>query len=283
MAWTNYAYVNGRFVPEAEATVSIFDRGFLYGDGCFETMRVYGGKIFRLERHQARLASGLKELQFELPVSEEDLRAVCVELVARNGILEGFVRVYLTRGTGEVGLPVGLVTQRTLVVIAQRRQFQQLSPFRAIIASYRVNGGSPLTGVKSANRLLYLLARLEAAQQNAHEAILLNEHGKAVEFTASNLFVIKNGELFTPPLSDGALPGVTRDVVLVLAAKLRLTAYERSFGEEFVRDADELFATNSLIEIAPISSLGEKSFAETIALRLREAYRTAVHEELGLR
>ncbi len=282
MPSSNYAYVNGRFVPETQASVSIFDRGFLYGDGVFETMRVYGTKIFKIDRHLQRLCDGLEQLQFEAPVSQEELRAICIELAERNEVVEGFVRVHLTRGAGDVGLPAASVKNPTVVALAQTRDFeQQHILIRAITSAWRVDAASPLSRIKTANRAPYVLARLDAARAGAEEAVMLNNQANVAEFTASNLFAVKDGQLFTPALSDGPLPGITRDAVLMLAAKLGIPAQERSFDAQFLEDADEIFATNSLIEIIPLAALGRRTLpSRAITLRLREAYRQLVREEL---
>ncbi len=282
MSLTNYAYVNGRFVPEEQATVSIFDRGFLYGDGVFETMRVYGGKVFRLNEHLHRLCAGLTRLKIGAPLSEEQLRALCEELIDRNGLANGMARIAITRGAGGIGLSMREKQPQTVVALAQPREFPLWSPgVRVITSAARLDADSPLADVKSAGRLPYILAKLEAEQEGGDDAVLFNTHGSAMELTASNLFTVKNGELFTPPLSDGPLPGVTRKAVLALAEELQIATYETSCGTEFMADADEMFATNSITEVAPVISLDGSPFTHhTVTERLREAYRKLVAEEL---
>lgn len=257
-----YAYVNGRFVPEAQARVSIFDRGFLYGDGVFETMRVYEGKLFRASQHLGRLFVGLRALGMESLLSAEELRAALAALIRYNNVSDGVARIQQSRDS--------------VVVTVQPRRFapQQL---QAIVSTIRIDG--QLSRYKTANRLPYILAQREAKLQEADDAVLLNTAGKVAEFTASNLFVAKDGELFTPPLSDGPLPGITRGAVLLLAAQLQVPARERSFGPDFLKAADEVFATNSLIEIAPVSTW---SCTRKLTQRLREAYGKLVREELEL-
>ena len=284
MAPINYAYVNGRFVPEDQATISIFDRGFLYGDGVFETMRVYGGNIFRLHEHLQRLCAGLTRLKIGVPLSLAGLRALCEELVDRNGLLDGITRIEVTRGTSGIGLSAREDQPQSIVALAQSREFPLWSPgMRLITSAWRLDPESPLADMKSANRLPYVLAKLEAEQERGDDAVLFNTRGLAAELTASNLFVVKNGELFTPPLSDGPLPGITRKAVLILAEELRITTYETSCKAEFLADADELFATNSVTEIAPVISLdGRQLTYSAVTGRLREAYRQLVQKELGL-
>jgi branched-chain amino acid aminotransferase len=255
----HYAYVNGRFVPEHEATVSIFDRGFLYGDGVFETMRVYSGRMFRAAEHMERLFGGLRALGIEALLSPEEFRAACRALIRYNGVGDGVARVYQTRDS--------------VVVTVQTRRFAPRE-LEAIVSRVRVD--PQLSVFKTAKRLPYILAQREANLQEVEDAVLLNAAGDVVEFTTSNLFVVQHGKLLTPPLSSGALPGITRRAVLSLAAEAGILAQEKSFGPEFLDTADEVFATNSLIEIAPVRSWGHE---RKITGRLQQAYRELVKSE----
>ncbi|HVM60363.1 MAG TPA: aminotransferase class IV, partial [Verrucomicrobiae bacterium] len=261
MQSTNYAYVNGRFVPETEATVSIFDRGFLYGDGVFETMRVYDGKIFRLYNHLQRLLAGLKALHIGQQITQEDLRAPLLELIERNKVKGGMARIYVAGGINRRGVKGRTPGEPTLVATTQELPARS-GDLRALISSIRLDATSKLAGIKSANRLPYVLAQDEAELKGFTDAVLLNGAGRVVELTTSNVFVIKNGELFTPPLSDGPLPGVTRAAVLMIAARLGVTTSEMSFGTEMFSQADDVFATNSLIEIESVDEVDGVNFRE---------------------
>ncbi len=262
MRSNNYAYVNGRFVPESEATVSIFDRGFLYGHGVFETMRVYSGRIFRAPEHMERLLAGLRALSIESVFSREELRAVCRVLTQRNDVRQGVARVYRTCDSTIVTVRASSLEPRDLT---------------AIVSTVRIDAA--LSPYKTANRLPYILAQEQAAIEGAKEAVLLNAAGRVVEFAAGNLFVVKDGHLFTPPLDDGPLPGVTRHAVLTVARELQIPTSETGFGPEFLETADEVFATNSLIEIAPVTNWGR---TQQLTRRLQQAYRDLVREELQL-
>ena len=261
MQSSSYAFVNGRFVPEAQASVSIFDRGFLYGDGVFETMRVYGGRMFRPAEHMERLFAGLQVLGIESVFSPEELRAVCRSLTEMNMVPDGAARVYRTRDSTVVTVRAHPLAPRNLT---------------AIVSTVRVD--SHLSRHKTANRLPYILAQQEAATEGADEAVLLNSAGRVVEFTASNIFVVKDGSLFTPPLADGPLAGITRRAVLTLAASLQIPISETGFGPEFLETADEVFATNSLMEIAPVTNWGQ---SQDVTQKLLKAYRALVREEVG--
>jgi aminodeoxychorismate lyase len=278
MPSSNYAYVNGRFVPEAEATVSIFDRGFLYGDGVFETMRVYGGHIFRFDQHFERLAAGLNKLGIAAP--DNDLRGVLRRLIERNAVGNGVVRLSVTRGAGDIGLSTEGIGQPTVVALARPRDFAARPvSLQAIISSVRLREHSPLEGIKTSNRLEYVLAKLEAERTGVDDAVLLNEDGWVVEFTASNLFVVMGGALHTSSVGEGGLLGITRGVVLELAGMLGVRVEEAAFEIGLLEAADEVFATNSLIEIAPVTSWGR---TDRLTRQLQEAYRKLVRGELGL-
>ena len=262
MASNNYAYVNGRFVPEDRAAISIFDRGFLYGDGVFETMRVYGGRVFRALEHFDRLFEGLQALGIESPFSPEELRAVCRALIRYNNVSDGVARVYLTRDS--------------IVATVKARAFVPRE-LRAIVSGVRID--PQLSRFKTANRLPYILAQQEAERAGVDDAVLLNADGKVVEFTASNLFVVKGGALLTPPLEDGPLPGITRRIVLALAVEQGIRVQEKSLGPQFLNNADEVFATNSLMEIAPVVTWSRYN---DVTRCLQTTYRELVARELNM-
>ena len=262
MPSTNYTYVNGKFVPDHKAVVSIRDRGFLYGDGCFETLRLYTGQLFRFPEHLVRLGDGLAELGIEMWLSPAELQAACRALLKLNDVCHGVARIYQSRDS--------------IVITVLPREFPARE-LHVIVSSIRLDGW--LSRFKTANRLPYILAQREAERAEVNDAVLLNSAGQVVEFTASNLFVVKNGVLLTPPLTDGPLPGITRQVVLELAVAAKLPAREFSFGPDFLVVADEVFATNSLMEIAPVLTWGRPG---RITRRLQALYRQTVDDELGL-
>jgi branched-chain amino acid aminotransferase len=283
MRSNNYAYVNGAFVPEAQASVSIFDSGFLFGDGVFETMPVYGGKIFRFHHHVQRLFAGLERLKIEAPFSPEGLWGIFQKLLERN-ITHGVARVYVTRGPGAVVLSTVTPAQPTVVAIAWSHASPYPEKIRAVISSIRVDNESSLTRIKSANRLMYVLAKQEADRLGVDEALLLNQSGHVVEFSAYNVFAVIDGRLVTPPVSEGALPGIAREVVMQLAEKLEISSLEVPMKPADLADADEVFATNSIREIVAVEGLNGNPPVERhrITHQLRQAYRDLVREELEL-
>lgn len=280
MRSNNYAYVSGRFVPEAEATVSIFDRGFLFGHGVFETMRVYEGKIFRVYEHLDRFSGSSEHLEIESPLAREELRTVLSVLLERNQVRNGFARLYLTSGVSNVDPMARSEFGVSLVAVCRSLQFEP-PKFQVHMASNRLE--PLLSAHKTGNRLPYLIARREAEQAGANEALLLNVSGRAVEFSTSNVFVVKAGELFTPALSEGPLPGITREVVLLLASEMMLPAHEVRMGLTMLETADEIFATNSLIEIVPVTRFKDRDLADGILTsRLKIAYSEFVRQELEI-
>lgn len=257
----NYAYVNGRFLAESEAKISIFDRGFLYGDGVFETIRVYRRNLVHALDHLDRLFASLDRLGIHSIFSPEELRAACNVLIERNGLADGVARIYYTRDS---------------LVITARHGIAPTPRVRSIISDIRVN--PQLSRLKTANRLPYILAQQEAARVGVEEAVLLNTDDRVVEFCNANLFVVHDRELVTPPLADGPLPGITRHYVLRLARQLEIPVHERSFGTAYLKEADEVFATNSVQGIMQVVSWGSR---DNVTRRLRRAYDALVEEEFG--
>ncbi|MEA3349260.1 MAG: aminotransferase class IV [Chloroflexota bacterium] len=275
-------YLNGQLLPDDQARINPADRGFLLGDGVFETMRAYRGHIFQLDAHLDRLVAGANFLGIPLPLSRDALtRGLYATLRANQLSQQGAsLRLTLTQGPGPRGLIPPPHPQPTLLITAAPLSRTSFPPAKAIIASTRRNEHSPLAKIKSLNFLDNVLARREAAAQNVDEALLLNTAGNLAEASASNLFIVRDGILQTPPISDGALPGITRTVVLKLAAKLGIPAVETSLAPETLLRAEEAFLTNSIIEIRALvrvegQLLGNGDVGE-ITRGLQRAYREAV-------
>jgi branched-chain amino acid aminotransferase len=283
MRSNNYAYVNGAFVPEAQASVSIYDSGFLFGDGVFETMPIYGGRIFRFHQHVRRLFAGLERLKIDPPFSAEALLGIFQKLCEQD-IKHGVARVYVTRGPGATVLSTTSPLQPTVVAIVWSHASPYPETLRAVISSIRVDNESSLTRIKSANRLMYVLAKQEADHVGVDEALLLNQSGHVVEFSAYNVFAVIDGRLITPPVSEGALPGITREAVMQLAQKLEIPSLEVRMKPADLLNANEVFATNSIREIVAVDGLNGNRPDEKhhVTLQLRQAYRDLVREELRL-
>lgn len=234
-------WLDGALIPAETARVDPADRGFLLGDGLFETMRARAGAVLRLDAHCARLRAGAEVLRVDLPYSDEALGAALDAALRTNAMEDAVLRLTVTRGAGGRGLPPP-TGMRPTVLIAASPLPAQAGPARAVIAcEVRRNAHSPLARIKSLNRLDDVLARMEAVERGADDALLLNTHGRIAEATASNLFVVLDGALVTPPISDGALPGTVRQAVL-----REYGAEERALGPGDLDRADEAFLTNAL-------------------------------------
>ncbi|MCP5518931.1 MAG: aminotransferase class IV [Verrucomicrobiales bacterium] len=275
-------HLGDRFVPAAEASLSVDDRGFLYGDGLFETMRVRAGHVPFWREHVERLVEGAMLLRLRLPWSTDDLRERAASLLAANGVRDGLLRVQVTRGPGRRGYspkgadrPTGLLTTHRLALPVE------LAPMRVVvIASPAVWSGSPLNRVKHSSKLAHVLARAEADDRMADEALLLNERGEVVEASAANLFWISDDHLLTPPLASGALPGITRRTVIRAARALDLPVGEPPCTLGALREATGIFLTNSARGLVELGRLDGREVARSdLVGRLRAAWEKRLMEE----
>ena len=276
-------FLNGEWIPEEQAQVSAFDRGFLYGDGVFETIRIYQGHPFLLERHLGRLAHGLSGLHIEDPFSFDEWTDHCRELIARNKVSDGILRLYITRGTGKRGYsPMGCSSP------TERISLPDVPPVAdpktrvdIITAAGILSDHDPLSTFKTANKLVNIIAMREAERAEVHDALLLNRNGHATETAASNIFAVAENVLRTPPLASGCLGGITRGFVLELAADLGIRTAQCDLPHEELRLADGLFLTNSVREIQPIATLdGHLIKQSPLTLKLQETYRERVQSAL---
>jgi len=249
-----HAFLNGRILPEAEAVVPISDRGLLYGDGLFETLRVRQGRPLWWDRHWRRLRDGAEFLRIPVPLASEECRAAAAELMRVNQCPEAVLRVLLTRGSGPRGYSPASASRPTFAM-----SLHPCGPppagLRLVTATVRVLETDPLTRFKTANRLLAVLARAEAEQGGGEEALLLNTQGRVVEAGSGNLFWFEADQLCTTPLSSGALPGVIRGVLLEPGHARGWPVVEKPIGhEEFCR-AQGSFVTNSVVGMVPVVSV----------------------------
>jgi aminodeoxychorismate lyase len=275
--------VNGEWVGREQARVSAFDRGFLYGDGLFETIRLRRGKPFRWEQHLERFQRGADLLRLRVPFSAPQLRAAVDELVHRNQATDGILRLTLSRGEGPRGYSLPGAVRPCWVMTLDRLPAAEsagLQRWRLITASVRVPCGDPLTGVKSCNKLPQVLARLEAETSQADEGLLLNTDGQVAEAASANLFCIQGERLLTPPIQSGALPGITRALVLELSHAKGWSAEESPLTPEQVRQADGTFLTLSTWGIVEAISLdGHPLQTAPLTEALRSAYLEILESE----
>ena len=278
-------YLNGRFVAKEQAQVSVFDHGFLYGDGIYETMRAYGGTLFLLKKHLARLKHSADAISLKLPMRLDKIGDALNEALSINKLQEAYVRLHLSRGPGEIGLDPALCVAPTMVIVAK--------PFHDYPAAYYEQGVSvaivttrrnhPLAlppSVKGTNFLNNILAKIEAIQAGAYEGIMLNWEGYVAEGTISNIFMVRKGVLYTPHLDTGILEGVTRDLVLCLAKRKKIPVKEVMLRPKDLVSSSECFITNTTMEIMPVTTIDEKKIGKGIpgpvTAVLHQAYRKEV-------
>jgi len=250
----NIVYIDGKYYSKSEAKISVYDHGFLYGDGVFEGIRAYDGYVFKLEEHLTRLYNSAKSISLKIPLSREEFREAILETIRRNNYKDAYIRVVVTRGHGDLGLnPVKCPNPSVIVIVDYIPPLYEGINATAVVAATRRNNPDALDPqIKSLNYLNNILAKIEANRAGVDEAIMLNHHGTICEGTSDNLFIVKNGVLMTPPLSDGALGGITRDTVLELAKELKIPVEERSMTVHELMSADEAFLTGTAAEIGPL-------------------------------
>ncbi len=237
-----YIFLNDRFVKREDATISVFDHGFLYGDGIYETLRAYGGRIFMLQQHLARLQRSARLIGLEIPIPEKDWPSLLGDAITRNGLHDAYLRITVSRGTGEIGLDPGLCPRPTVVIIA--KPFQAYPPHlfkegvSLITTTVHRNLATALSPqIKSLNFLNNILAKQEASKAGAFDGVMLNAEGRLTECTTSNIFFFQHGVLCTPSVACGILDGITREVVLTLAKEQGIKTEESAYTPEALRQA----------------------------------------------
>jgi branched-chain amino acid aminotransferase len=278
-----FVYLNNNIVPAAEARVSVFDHGFLYGDGIYETMRVYDGVVFLIDEHMKRLRRSASLIGLDIPKSDDAIRGAIYDTLLANVLSDAYIRLTISRGYGEIGLDPDLCKEPTFVIIAEKFKNYPRSYYeegiRLKIASVRRNLKEALNPqIKSLNFLNNILAKIEAKKADANEAIMLNASGHLAEGTVSNIFFLKNNILHTPSIECGILDGITRALVIDLAVKNAIPAKEGEFRPGELYEASEVFITNSTMEIMPVSRVDEVHFNVGETARLLHAkYRQEVN------
>ncbi len=250
-------YLDGNYVEETEAKISVFDHGLLYGDGVFEGIRLYDGCVFRLEEHLERLEFSAKAILLELPLTREEFSEVVCETCRRNNLTSGYVRLIVTRGPGNLGLsPLGC-KQPTVIVIADKialypDEYYEKGLDIVTVPTRRINPAALNPAVKSLNYLNNVLARMEASQHGAPEAIMLNDQGFVSECTGDNIFMLSKGTIYTPDTSCGALKGITRDTAIDIAREFEIPMVETNLTRYDFWTAEECFLTGTAAEVVPV-------------------------------
>lgn len=265
---------NGRFVPEEKAVVSVFDRGFLYGDGLFEAIRVVNGKPFRWREHAERLHAGAEFLKIKLPYSAGQLEEIADKLIARNKMPDSVLRVNLSRGTGLPGYSPKSAGKPTLAMSLRAAPKLKKPPaWKLVTSSFRIAANDPLARFKTSNKLPQVLARAEADAAGADEALLLNTDGYVAEGTSSNVFWVKQGVIYTPPLAAGMLPGVTRAIVFEIAANPGIPVREKNIRPGEFAMADGIFLSLTSWGIVEVGEFDGRVLRKSPLIgRIQKAY-----------
>jgi aminodeoxychorismate lyase len=269
-------FLNGKFVPEAEAVVPLNDRGFLLGDGLFETLRVANGKTFRFAQHLERLARGAEFLKIQLPFTPRELQKFAGQLIAQNELSEAALRVTLTRGAGARGYSPKNSGAPTLALTLHPLPPQnpdEPEQWSLMTSSFRIPAGDALASFKTTSKVLNVLARAEAEEKGADEALLLNTNGEVAETAGGNLFWVYQDQVCTVPTGRGVLPGITRAVLLEICQTLGLATNKRIVKPEQLRNAEGIFVTQSALGIIPVAAFdGQPVAPSPLVDQLAAAY-----------
>ena len=267
-------FLNGQFLPDAQAVVSVNDRGFMYGDGLFETMRVCGGKPFRMAQHLERMTRGADFLKIKSPFTAKELQQFAEQLIEKNQIPEAILRVVLTRGPGERGYTPKSDGKAT-VVMTLHAALPSENPIQWSLAtsSFRVPAVDPLAAFKTMNKLTHVMARIEAAEKGADEALLINTNGEVAETAGGNLFWVSRDRVCTVPTGRGVLPGITRAIVLEICQTLGLPVNKCVIKPDALKNSEGIFVTQSALGIVPVTTFdGEPVAPSPLVDQIARAY-----------
>ena len=260
-------YIDGEFFDQADAKVSVFDHGLLYGDGVFEGIRFYNGRVFRMEEHMERLWDSARSICLEIPISRAEMDEARLETIRQNNLREGYVRLIVTRGVGNLGLnPVQCKRPSVIIIATTIALYPEETHRRGLtvvtVPTRRMGPATLNPAIKSLNYLNNVLARIEANLSNADEALMLNDAGNIAECTADNVFVVKRGQIMTPPITAGALRGITRSVVFDIAAELDIAISEPDLTRHDLYIADEAFLTGTAAEVIPMVKVDGRTIGD---------------------
>lgn len=278
-------FINGEYRTKEEATVSVFDHGFLYGDGVFEGIRVYDGNIFRSSEHLDRLYHSAKAIQLTIPYQKEELEQHMIETIRKNKLHNAYIRLIVSRGVGSLGLDPDICDQPNVIIIADQVSLYPQELYEKglpiITAATRRNLPTALDPkIKSLNYLNNILAKIEAKQAGMIEALMLNAEGYVAEATGDNIFLVKQGTLITPPTYIGALDGITRQAIMDIAGELGIAVKEVPFTLHDVYTADEVILTGTAAEVIPVIEVDGRTIGNgkpgPVMKQLLDAFQTLV-------
>lgn len=281
-------YINGKYFPKEEATVNVYDHGFLYGDGVFEGIRVYGGNVFRLGQHVDRIYDSARAINLEIPMTKAQFADATRAAVRENNKKDGYIRAIVTRGAGTLGLDPRKTSDPQVIIIVDDIALYPEELYESgleivTVATIRNHPAAVNPRIKSLNYLNNILAKIEGIQAGCLEALMLNHKGEIAECTGDNIFLIKRGILMTPSIDAGILEGITRNAVIELARKAGIEARELALTRHDVFTADEVFLTGTAAEVIPVVKCDSRIIGDgkpgPITKQLREAYRKLTREE----
>jgi len=281
-------YLNGELVPEAEANVSVFDHGVLYGDGVFEGIRVYNGRVFRLQQHLARLYDSARAIMLSVPLTIDELTEATLETCRANELTDGYIRLVVTRGRGDLGLDPRKCHEPTIFIIADSIEFYPEEYYdnglEVITCATRRNSPDALDpAIKSLNYLNNILAKIETVRAGVPEGIMLSNDGYVAECTGDNIFLVRDDHVVTPPISVGNLRGITRQVVIELLAEMGIETEEELFRLLDVYNAKEMFLTGTAAEIVPVATVDGRPIGDgrpgPLTGKLREKFHELTQRE----
>lgn len=279
-------YITGKFYAKEDAKISVYDHGLLYGDGVFEGMRSYSGKVFRLEEHLDRLYESARAISLTIPMSKEEMAKATYETLQKNNLVDAYIRLIVTRGAGSLGLDPNRTSDPQIIIIADSislypEEFYEKG-LKIITASTIRNHPAALSPrIKSLNYLNNIMAKIEGLQAGCIEALMLNHKGEVAECTGDNIFIIKKGVLMTPPKDAGILEGITRNAILDIAKELGITAFEQTMTRHDLFVADECFLTGSAAEVIPVVTIDGRPVGDgnvgPLTKQLLAAFKKHVH------
>jgi branched-chain amino acid aminotransferase len=261
-----YAYVDGNYVPREEASISVYDHGFLYGDGVYEAIRAYNGIIFQLREHIDRLYESARSIKIDIPFSKDKLNQLVIDVLRKNQLKSSYIRIVVSRGRGRMGVDPRNCPKPTIVIMAEPREplfGAEIKGVSAIVSSLRRTPSWSLDPrIKTLNYLNNIMAKIEAIEAGVEEAVMLNEQGYVAETSTENIFIVKNGIVSTPHPSQGVLRGITRDFIIRIARELGYPIEERAITVHELYNADEVFVTGTAAEVVPIVNITGRKIGE---------------------
>jgi branched-chain amino acid aminotransferase len=281
-------YIGGKLYDKADAKISVYDHGLLYGDGVFEGIRAYSGRVFRLKQHVDRLYDSARSIHLQIPIPREDMASAIVDTVKVNKLTDAYIRVIVTRGAGSLGLDPRKTSDPQVIIIADAISLYPAELYdhglKIITAGTMRNHPSALNPrIKSLNYLNNILAKIEGTNAGCLEALMLNFKGEVAECTGDNIFVVRRGVIVTPPLDAGILEGITRDAVIELAREAGHEVFERTMDRHDVYTADECFLTGTAAEVIPVVECDGRAIGSgkpgPVTRDLRERFHTLVRSE----